>query len=248
MSAFRLPWLDASPDAPFPPPGQALREPDGLLAVGGDLSPTRLLNAYRQGIFPWFSEGEPPLWWCPDPRAVFRTEAVARSRRFRRGLRGSRWHVRADTAFERIVATCAHIPRRGQGGTWITADMLAAYVPLHHAGHAHSFEAYDGDELVGGVYGVAIGRMFFAESMFSARVDGSKVALAALAHVLQGWGWPLIDAQVGNSHLDSLGAAMWERERFLDAIAGLTPLAGLIGPWTEAVGDLPAHELAAPAA
>lgn len=244
MSGLSLPWLDASPDAPFPPADTALREPDGLLAAGGDLTLPRLLNAYRHGIFPWFSEGQPPLWWCPDPRAVFLTDGVATSRRFRRGLRGSTWTVRADTAFGRVIATCARIPRRGQAGTWITDAMLDAYVALHEAGHAHSFEAFDGDRLVGGVYGVAIGRLFFAESMFSSRPDGSKVALAALAAVLHGWGWPLIDAQVGNDHLDSLGARMWPRDRFLSEVARLTREDGLVGPWTAAVGELPASRLA----
>lgn len=246
MSPLRLHWLGDAPDAPFPPVEHALREPDGLLAAGGDLAPVRLLNAYRQGIFPWFSAGEPPLWWSPDPRAVFLTDAVARSRRFRRGMRTSTWRLRADTAFDEVIATCARIPRRGQAGTWITDGMLDAYGALHGLGHAHSFEAFDGGGLVGGVYGVAIGRMFFAESMFSTRPGGSKVALAGLAHVLHRWGWPLIDAQVGNPHLDRLGAEMWPRPRFLAEIAALTSQTGRVGAWTDAVGDLPAAILAGP--
>lgn len=247
MSPLRLPWLEDAPDAPFPPPQSALREPDGLLAIGGDLSPRRLLNAYRQGIFPWFSDGEPALWWCPDPRAVFRTDAVARSRRFRRGLRASSWHVSADTAFAEVIGTCARIPRRGQSGTWITDDMLDAYAALHRLGYAHSIEAYEGTTLVGGVYGIAIGRMFFAESMFSTRPDGSKVALAGLAHTLGNWGWPLIDAQVGNAHLDRLGAEMWPRDRFLQAIADLTTRPGREGAWTVPFGRIDARRLAAAA-
>lgn len=231
MSALRLPWLGASPDAPFPPPESALRSPDGLLAAGGDLSPTRLLHAYRQGIFPWFSEGEPPLWWCPDPRTVFRTDRVATSRRFRRGLKTCPWTVRADTAFEQVIRTCARIPRSGQAGTWITGDMLDAFTTLHRLGHAHSIEVFDGDVMVGGIYGLAIGRMFFGESMFSARPDGSKVALAALAHLLSDWGWPLIDAQVENPHLLSLGAELLDRRRFLQDVHELTSLAGRAGPW-----------------
>lgn len=241
MSPRRLPWLGDAPDAGFPSPESALREPDGLLAVGGDLSPIRLLDAYRRGIFPWFSEGEPPLWWCPDPRAVFRTDRVATSRRFRRSLRRSTWQVRADADFGRVVAACADIPRRGQGGTWITAEMQDAYVELHRLGHAHSIETYDGEELVGGLYGVAIGRMFFGESMFSARPDGSKVALAALAHVLHARGWPLIDAQVGNAHLETLGVEFWPRPRFLDAVAELTAAPPDPEVWAF---DLPASELA----
>ncbi|TCZ88347.1 leucyl/phenylalanyl-tRNA--protein transferase [Lysobacter sp. N42] len=245
MSPLRLPWLEDDPDAPFPPPETALREPDGLLAAGGDLSPRRLLAAYRQGIFPWFSAGEPPLWWSPDPRAVFRTGRVARSRRFRRSLRGSTWVARADTAFDQVIATCARIPRRGQRGTWITDDMLRAYSTLHRLGHAHSVEVYDGTDLVGAIYGVAIGRMFFGESMFSARTDGSKVAIAALAQVLAGWGWPLIDAQVANPHLALLGAELWPRGEFLREVARLTAEPGRVGSWTAAVGELPASSLAA---
>lgn len=244
MSPLRLPWLGADPASPFPAPSAALREPDGLLAVGGDLSPTRLLAAYRQGIFPWFSEGEPPLWWCPDPRAVFHTDRVATSKRFRRGLRGSDWIVRADTAFDAVVATCARIRRRGQRGTWITDEMREAYAGLHRLGHAHSLEVFDGERLVGGIYGVAIGRMFFGESMFSACPDGSKVAIAALAHVLAGWGWPVIDAQVANPHLGSLGAECWPRDRFLDEVARRVAEPGRPGPWTDAVGELPARALA----
>lgn len=247
MSPLRLPWLGASPDAPFPDPRQALAEPDGLLAAGGDLDPRRLLAAYRAGIFPWFSEGDPPLWWSPDPRTVFRTDRVATSRRFRRGLRSSDWTVVADTAFDAVVARCASIPRRGQPGTWITAGMRAAYGELHRLGHAHSVEVFDGGTLVGGIYGVAIGRMFFGESMFSARADGSKVALAALASRLHAWGWPLVDAQVENPHLLSLGAELWPRDAFLDAVARQTSLPDPAGAWMERFGRLAARELAAAA-
>ena len=244
MSPLRLPWLGDAADAPFPPPEHALREPDGLLAAGGDLSPDRLLNAYRHGIFPWFSAGDPPLWWCPDPRTVFRTDRVACARRFRRSLRGSTWILRADTAFERVVATCAQIPRRGQAGTWITDGMIAAYVELHRRGRAHSVEVFDGEALVGGIYGVAIGRMFFGESMFSARPDGSKVALAGLAAQLARWGWPLIDAQVANPHLASLGAESWPRTTFLAAVADLVDVEEPAGRWTERFGVQQAAALA----
>lgn len=243
MSPLRLPWLGDAPDSPFPDPRSALIEPDGLLALGGDLHPQRLLAAYRVGIFPWFSEGEPPMWWSPDPRTVFRTDRVATSRRFRRSLRSSTWLCRADTAFDAVIERCAEISRAGQRGTWITTEMRHAYVALHRLGHAHSVEAWDGDVLVGGIYGVAIGRMFFGESMFSARPDGSKVALAALAHRLRGWGWPLIDAQVENPHLLSLGAERWERGVFLDAVARQTALDGAVGSWTDAFGEVPASDL-----
>ncbi|GAB1596051.1 leucyl/phenylalanyl-tRNA--protein transferase [Lysobacter claricitrinus] len=248
MSPLRLPWLDDAPEAPFPDPSTALQEPDGLLAMGGDLHPRRLLAAYRAGIFPWFSDGEPPLWWSPDPRTVFRTGSVATSRRFRRGLRSCEWTLRADTAFESVIDRCAGIPRHGQRGTWITATMRDAYVDLHRLGHAHSVEAWDGDVLVGGIYGVAIGRMFFGESMFSQRTGGSKVAIAGLAHRLVEWGWPLIDAQVENPHLLSLGAERWPRTEFLDAIGRLVDLPGPEGSWTAAFGDLPARQLARPCA
>ena len=248
MSPLRLPWLDDRPDAPFPDPSTALRELNGLLAAGGDLQPLRLLAAYRAGIFPWFSDGEPPLWWSPDPRVVFRTDRVATSRRFRRSLRTSMWTVRADTAFETVIAHCAAVRRRGQHGTWITGDMQDAYVRLHRLGHAHSVEAWDGERLVGGIYGVAIGRAFFGESMFSLVPDGSKVALAGLATRLHDWGWPLIDAQVGNPHLRSLGAEAWPRGEFLAAVSRLVDQPGLEGSWTSAFGYLPASALARPPA
>ncbi len=244
MSA-RLPWgLGARPDAPFPPAETALRDPDGLLAVGGDLSPVRLLNAYASGIFPWFSEGQPLLWWSPDPRMVFRTDGVRLSSRFRRSLRSSPWTVRADTCFAEVISACAASPRPGQDGTWITDAMQQAYVALHRRGHAHSVEVFDADRLVGGIYGVAIGRMFFGESMFSAASGGSKVALAALAHRLAQWGWPLIDAQVENDHLLSMGAEHWPRTRFLALVREQVRLEAPTGPWTERFGDMDAALLA----
>ncbi|WP_369938339.1 leucyl/phenylalanyl-tRNA--protein transferase [Xanthomonas tesorieronis] len=243
----RLPaLLAADPTAPFPPAASALREPDGLLAIGGDLTATRLLNAYAHGIFPWYSDGDPIMWWSPDPRTVFRSDAVRLSSRFRRSLRHSAWRVRADTAFAQVIEACAQAPRRGQDGTWITAEMSAAYIALHRAGHAHSVEVFDGAELVGGIYGVSRGRMFFGESMFSARSGGSKVALAALARRLHDWGWPLIDAQVENDHLRRLGAQRWPRGAFLEAIATLVAAPAPPGPWTPRFGELAAAELALP--
>lgn len=237
--------LSIDPNAPFPPADCALRQPDGLLAIGGDLSPERLLNAYRHGIFPWYSEGQPILWWTPDPRMVFRTDAVRLSSRFRRSLRQSRWQLHADTAFAEVVARCAQSPRPGQDGTWITGAMRAAYLDLHRRGYAHSVEVFEGERLVGGIYGVAMGRMFFGESMFSAESGGSKAALAGLAHRLRAWGWPLIDAQVENGHLLSLGAESWPRPAFLQQVQELTsvPDAGA-GTWTQRFGILPASDLA----
>ena len=240
---LRLPALPPDPDAPFPDPANALREPDGLLAMGGDLSPPRLLNAYRHGIFPWYSAGQPILWWSPDPRAVFRTDRVRLSRRFHRSLRTSNWIVRADTAFDRVLATCAEIPRDGQRGTWITGDMRAAYARMHRLGHAHSIEVFDGTDLVGGLYGMAVGRMFYGESMFSTDSGGSKVALAALAATLRSWGWPLLDAQVDNAHLQTLGVELWPRARFQAAIAPLVTRPEAPGPWTDRFGEVAASRL-----
>ncbi len=239
-----LPWLNADPQAPFPPADSALSEPSGLLAAGGDLSPTRLLNAYRNGIFPWYSQGQPLLWWTPDPRMVFRTDAVHVSRRTARQLRASGWVIRADTAFDAVIAACARTPRPGQRGTWITADMQAAYRALHRLGHAHAIEVYDREALVGGIYGIAIGRMFFGESMYSDRSGASKAALAGLALRLHEWEWPLIDAQVENPHLDSMGAERWPRERFLDAVGALTAIPEPTGPWTARFGELAAARVA----
>ena len=238
-----LPWLDVDPDAPFPPVERALRDPPGLLATGGDLSVTRLLTAYRHGIFPWFSAGQPLLWWCPDPRAVFATGAMHRSRRFRRQMRASRWMLRADTAFDDVVLSCAKARRPGLAGTWITDAMREAYGALHRAGHAHSIEVFDGDRLAGGIYGVAIGRGFFGESMFSAQSGGSKVALLGLGRRLHAWGWPLIDAQLPNPHLDSLGAETWPRRRFLQDVQRLVALPEPVGDWRARFGEWPACEL-----
>ena len=236
--------LPADPSAPFPPASEALDRPEGLLAIGGDLSPQRLLNAYRHGIFPWSSAGQPLLWWSPDPRMVFRTGGVHLSRRFRRELSHSRWIVRADHAFEAVVARCAHAPRPGQDGTWITPEMEVAYAALHALGHAHSIEVMAGDVLAGGLYGVAVGRMFFAESMFSDLGGGSKVALAALARWLASRGWPLVDAQLENPHLRSLGANAWPRADFLAAIAPLVEEASPPGHWRAAFGEIAASSLA----
>lgn len=241
----QLPWrLADAPDAPFPPAETALRQPDGLLAVGGDLHPLRLLNAYAGGIFPWFSEGEPILWWSPDPRMVFRTDGVHLSSRFRRQLRGSSWEVTADTAFSQVMRACASAPRPGQEGTWISPAMVDAYSQLHDLGFAHSFEVWDRQTLVGGIYGVAIGAMFFGESMFSGASGGSKVALAALARTLHGWGWPLIDAQVENPHLLRMGAEHLPRAPFLQQVRSAVQAPGREAAWTQLVGRVPATDFA----
>jgi leucyl/phenylalanyl-tRNA--protein transferase len=229
---IHLPFLDPSrPDA-FPPVGSALDEPDGLLAAGGDLSPERLLAAYRRGIFPWYSDDQPILWWSPASRTVFDTANVHVPRRLARWLRGCGWEIRADTGFATVMRACA-APRARERGTWITADMLAAYQRLHVLGHAHSVEAWDGARLVGGVYGVAIGRMFYGESMFSAATNGSKVALLGLCAALHKWNFPLLDAQVASDHLFTLGAFELPRVQFCAKVAGLSQDDGHQGSWRE---------------
>ena len=201
------------PDA-FPPVEHALVDPNGLLALGGDLSPTRLLAAYRRGVFPWYSQGQPILWWSPDPRAVFYPEAVRVSRSLSKLLRQGRFEVRVDTAFDAVVRACA-APRARQEGTWITDEMADAYGMLHRRGAAHSVEVWRGGKLVGGLYGVALGEVFFGESMFSRERDASKVALVALARL----GFRLIDAQVPSEHLARMGAVEIPRARFLSHLA-----------------------------
>lgn len=240
----RMPML-LGPEHVFPPVELALREPDGLLAVGGDLSVPRLLAAYRNGIFPWFSAGQPILWWSPDPRMVFRTDGGVRlSSKFRRGLRQSSWTVRADTRFEAVIDACATIRRPGQRGTWIVPAMRRAYGALHAQGHAHSVEVFDDERLVGGLYGVSVGAMFFAESMYSGESGASKVALAALAHRLHEWGWPLIDAQVENDHLVRMGAESLPRDAFQRIVAAQVAVPVEPGPWTTRFGELAAPALA----
>jgi leucyl/phenylalanyl-tRNA--protein transferase len=228
---IRIPILHQGVDEEFPDVSTALADPDGLLAAGGDLSVGRLLKAYRAGIFPWYSEGEPILWWSPDPRLVFATDRLRVSARLRRWLRHCSWTIRADTAFADVMRACA-APRASQRGTWITPAMLRAYAELHERGFAHSIEAYDGERLVGGIYGVAVGRMFFGESMFSASTNGSKVALLALCRTLHDWGFPLLDAQVPSQHLASLGAFEMARTQFAARISPLCAMPGVAGSWT----------------
>ena len=242
--SLHLPQLSNDPQAPFPPPATALAEPDGLLAFGGDLSAERLLNAYRSGIFPWYSDGEPILWWSPSQRAVFRSDAIHLPTRLRRSLRKTNWVVRMDTAFADVIAACATAPRAGQAGTWITPAMQRAYVALHRLGHAHSVEVFDGTRLVGGLYGLVVGKMFCGESMYSAESGASSVALAALARYLHARGWPLIDAQVPNAHTRRLGVETWTRCDYLQALAGLRDYEVLPENWAAQFGEYPASTLA----
>jgi leucyl/phenylalanyl-tRNA---protein transferase len=210
---MRVPILDDK--ARFPPPERALKEPNGLLAIGGDLSVERLISAYRNGIFPWFSDGDPILWWSPDPRAVFLLDTLKAPSSLHRFARKSGWHATLDAAFVHVIRACADVPRAGQSGTWITEEMIQAYIRLHQRGIAHSIEIWAGSELVGGLYGIAMGRLFFGESMFSTRSNGSKLALFALAAHLRAHGYVLLDSQVPNEHTLSLGAQTLPRSEFL---------------------------------
>lgn len=223
-------WIEPGSSLPFPPAELALTNPDGLLAVGADLTPSRLLDAYRNGIFPWYSEGQPILWWSPDPRAVLFPEHLHISRSLRRTLRRSRFRVTADHAFRQVVTGCA-APRPGHDGTWITDAMTEAYGRLHDLGAAHSVEVWEEDELVGGIYGVALGRVFFGESMFSRATDASKVAIVHLMKQLQRWGFPLLDCQVHNAHLATLGAQRIPRQEFLTVLDTHCTRKPLPGPW-----------------
>lgn len=218
-----LPRLDPDPGAPFPPAESARRQPDGLLAFGGDLSPMRLMNAYRHGIFPWFSEGDPILWWSPDPRTVFDTSGLHLSRRFRRQMRACTWTIRVDEDFDAVISACAETPRHDQNGTWILPPMQAAYSELHRLGHAHCVAVFDGTRLAGGIYGVHVGTVFCGESMVSLDSGGSKVALAALCRLLASHGVRWLDAQMHTPHLASLGAMQMPRHAYLEALAEQDP-------------------------
>ncbi|MEQ8231818.1 MAG: leucyl/phenylalanyl-tRNA--protein transferase [Gammaproteobacteria bacterium] len=204
--------------ADFPPTTQALDDPQGLLAIGGDLGPARLLAAYRRGIFPWYSDGQPILWWSPEPRAVLAPHEVRVSRSLAKRLRNGGFSIDYDTDFAAVIAACA-ARHDGAEGTWITDDMRSAYLTLHRGGYAHSVECRHDGELVGGLYGVAIGRVFFGESMFSRRRDASKVAFVHLCRLLEGWGYALIDCQLPTAHLASLGARLVLRGPFEQALA-----------------------------
>lgn len=231
-----LHWL--KPDEPFPPVETALAQPNGLLCAGLDLSPSRILEAYRRGIFPWFNPGEPVLWWSPDPRMVLRPAEVKVSRSLRQRARRGGYEIRADTAFREVMLACA-APRKGQAGTWISQPMLEAYTRLHELGYAHSVETWMDGELAGGLYGIAIGRMFYGESMFARRSDASKLALVHLCRQLEAWGFPLIDCQMETAHLASMGACPIPRKDFLTEMRGLIELKPVAAPWRFDIGDVP---------
>jgi leucyl/phenylalanyl-tRNA--protein transferase len=224
-----IPWLDV--DDVFPPLTAALREPNGLLAAGADLSPARLIDAYRRGIYPWYSEGQPVLWWSPDPRMVLFIDEFRMSRSLAKRVRRREFEMRCDTAFDRVIEACAAAPREGQRGTWITSDMMHAYRRLHSLGYAHSLEAWRDGEIVGGLYGVALGNVFFGESMFTRVTDASKVCLAALVALLQHCGTALIDCQQETAHLASMGARPIAREAFATKLGELIHSSRPPGGW-----------------
>lgn len=217
---IQIPILPRVPLLPFPAVEHALDEPNGLLCAGGDLSAERLLLAYRSGIFPWFNEGEPILWWSPQPRAVFDLDTTQPNTRLRRFARSCDWSLRIDQDFAAVIDACA-APRHDTGGTWITTAMRIAYIELHRLGHAHCIAVHEGEDLIGGLYGLAIGRVFFGESMFSRRTNASKLAFFALAATLRDAGFVWLDGQVESGHLARLGATTIDRARF---VAGLDRL------------------------
>ncbi len=206
-----IPWLESSD--PFPPLERALAEPDGLLAAGADLTPARLLTAYQSGIFPWYSAGQPVLWWSPDPRMVLFPAEFRMPRSLAKRLRRRDYEIRVDTAFESVMRACA-APRSDAAGTWITTDMIAAYCELHRLGHAHSVETWISGELTGGLYGIALGRVFYGESMFTKMADASKIALAHLVHRLKSRQFGIIDCQMNTAHLARFGAREIPRHDF----------------------------------
>ena len=224
-----IPWLGRA--HVFPPLERALAEPNGLLAAGGDLSPARLLAAYRVGIFPWFGEDDPILWWSPHPRMVLYPAELKVSRSLRKSLRRGDYEVRVDTSFEAVMAACA-APRSGQPGTWITSRMLDAYCALARRGYAHSVETWRDDVLIGGLYGVALGKAFFGESMFARATDASKIALVHLVRQLERWQFGLIDCQMRTAHLASLGARDIPRARFSRELEQLVNYPQALGSWT----------------
>ncbi|MDX1489962.1 MAG: leucyl/phenylalanyl-tRNA--protein transferase [Pseudohongiellaceae bacterium] len=221
--------LDDS-DLSFPPVELALEDPDGLLAVGGNLSSERLILAYSQGIFPWYQDDLPILWWSPGTRMVLYPEKLHVSRSMRKVIKQSPYRISFDEAFDQVISQCAEL-RLDAEGTWITSDMQKAYITLHKMHFAHSVEVWEDNILVGGLYGIAMGQAFFGESMFSTRSNTSKLALIALSKQLQDWGYQLIDCQVPSEHLESLGAQEMQREDFMKELERLRALPGKQGPW-----------------
>ena len=227
----RLHWLDPrDPNQPFPPPQKAMRDPNGLLAIGGDLSMTRLVRAYSSGIFPWYNPNEPILWWCPDPRAVLEPGAFHVSHSLAKRIKKTDYAVTLDSAFPQVLEACT-ATREGSHGTWLGPDMKRAYIDLQAHGYAHSAEVWREGRLIGGLYGVALGRAFFGESMFSVETDGSKLALYWLCMQLQAWRFELVDCQIASQHLQRLGAVEIPRDRFLLRLRQAMQHPGRRGIW-----------------
>lgn len=214
----------------FPDPAEA---EDGLLAINGDLSVGRLLEAYSKGIFPWYSDDEPIMWWSPDPRCVLWLDKLKISKSMRKVIRETNLKITFDTAFQDVIANCQQAPRKEQDGTWITQEMQQAYIELHKSGFAHSVEVWSGNELVGGLYGVSLGKAFFGESMFSKQSNASKLALIKLRDKLQAWNFHFIDCQVYNDHLASMGAEEIKREDFLLNLERSLQSDSHTGRWTD---------------
>ncbi|NOQ16677.1 MAG: leucyl/phenylalanyl-tRNA--protein transferase [Methyloprofundus sp.] len=213
-----LPYLDPDqPNQEFPPLSEAFIDPDGLLAAGGCLSAQRLINAYANGIFPWYSEEDPILWWSPDPRLVIFPDQLHISKSLHKTMRKQHFHISYDKAFPDVIAACSN-PRADEAGTWLSPEMQTAYIHLHQQGHAHSIEVWSDDKLVGGLYGVSIGQMFFGESMFHTETNASKIAFVTLIKQLTAWGYQLIDCQVHSNHLVSLGAEEIPRHHFISLL------------------------------
>jgi leucyl/phenylalanyl-tRNA--protein transferase len=233
MTNQRVAWLSPTdpPDA-FPDIANAMLEPDGLLAAGGDLSSDRLLCAYRKGIFPWFDEGQPILWWSPDPRCVLRPTEIHVSNRLRRSIAASEATLSINQSFPEVVRACAG-PRRSEQGTWITPEMISAYETLHAEGWAHSIEVRAGDELVGGLYGLAIGRVFFGESMFSHQANASKLAMLGLCRILAGEQFDFLDCQVESQHLITMGATVIPRREFAARLEKACPTLSRFDGWPD---------------
>lgn len=225
MPVFRLTDALAFPDP-------ELAEDGGLLAVGGDLRPERVVLAYRSGIFPWYSEGRPILWWCPAPRFVLMPDELHVGRSLRRAIKREPYRITLDTAFAAVIERCGHAPRAGQRGTWITNDVRDAFVELHRRGLAHSVEAWEGERLVGGLYGLAMGTVFFGESMFADAPDASKIAFVRLVEQLRTWGFDLIDCQVHTEHLERFGARYLELDEFMRRLGEGVAHPSKLGPWT----------------
>lgn len=230
-----MPVFELTDECVFPPP--QLARSDGLLAIGGDLSQERLLLAYRLGIFPWYNEGDPILWWSPDPRLVLMLRDLHVSRRLERTLRQGAFRVTLDTAFARVIEACASVRGPGREDTWITPDMMRAYTALHDAGHAHSVECWRDDELVGGMYGVSLGACFFGESMFSLVADASKIALVILLRQLDAWGFDFLDCQVTTEHMLRFGAKEIPRTEFLARLLMALRKPPRHGQWRFEPGD-----------